>query len=190
VIGIVGRADAVDSYLDQSCGRVGVEVAQQVVILFDHGIKFVAQSVVHGEVFSGAEIVLYKKSVGPVVNGAAGIAHLHRGLEGIAGEEIFEGGGVGESHATEESDAAAGIAIGAAAEFIAMDFAAKLDGMLAHRVRDVIDELSDGIRALKFRPFETAEAGYEGAGETDARQASGVGAAHPGVQVISRCRRI
>src|SRR5580704_9227019 len=49
----------------------------------------------------------------------------------------------------------------------------------------MIDELSDGIRALELWPFETAKAGNESSGKADAGQPSRERSAHAGVDAIS-----
>ena len=57
-------------------------------------------------------------------------------------------------------------------------------------VRDVIDELRDRVRTLELRPLESAQAGNEGSGKTDARKPAGERAAYARVQSIGRCGSI
>src|SRR5579871_3874008 len=66
-----------------------------------------------------------------------------------------------------------------------MEFGAQLDGMLAGRVRDVIDKLRNGIRTLELGPLESAEAREEIAAEADTRQAAGERPAHAGIQTVT-----
>ena len=57
------------------------------------------------------------------------------------------------------------VAEGAAAKTIAVEFAAKLQGMFSDGIRDVINELVPLIRPLYFGPFESAKS-FEKPAET------------------------
>src|SRR3984957_18059982 len=61
--------------------------------------------------------------------------------------------------------------------------------MFACRVRNMIDELSDGVRPLELWPFETTQAGDKRSGKANARQPSGEWTAHSRVQTVARRRR-
>ena len=89
------------------------------------------------------------------------------------------------SYATQESDAATGIAIRGIGNLIAMHFSAKLEGMLSRGVRNVVDELGDGIGPLELRPLETAKSREEISAKTDARQSSGERPGHAGIKTVS-----
>ncbi len=91
-IGVVGTADAILSSLNQSSGGVGIEISQQIVLFLDHGTVLVAHSEVERQIPAGAPVILQEQAVGPVVNMQSGIANLHRCLERVAGEEIFQRG--------------------------------------------------------------------------------------------------
>ena len=71
-----------------------------------------------------------------------------------------------------------------------MNFAAELESMFASGVRNVIDELRDGVRPLEFRPLESAQAGEEISAKTNARQAAGVRPADSSIQAVSGRGRI
>ena len=116
------------------------------------------------------------------------IANLHRRLERITGKEIFQccrAGSRSYGHAAQERNAASGIAKRAAAHGVTVQLATKLEGVRSYSVGNMIDELCDRVRPLKFRPLECAQAGHKGSGEADARQPSGEGPAHAGVKAIS-----
>ncbi len=67
-----------------------------------------------------------------------------------------------------------------------MQFATELECVFTDSVGNVVDKLSDRIRALELWPLETAQSGDESSGEADARQSSGEGPADAGVETVAR----
>src|SRR3982074_3555044 len=127
------------------------------------------------------------------MNISPGVAGQNRGLERCAGKEIFQlrsieeiprAGGI-RSIGSQESDAATGIAEGSPGEGVAMNFSAEFEGMLAGVVGDVINELSDGVRALKLGPLESTQAGAKISTKANARQPAGEWTGNASVQTIT-----
>ena len=116
---------------------------------------------------------------------ASGIANLHGGLKRVSGKKIFQGCGVGQSHAAQERNAAPGVTESAAIDVVAVNFAADFQRVLARGVRNMVDELSDGIRPLEFWPLEATQARNESSGKANARQPSGEWSAHARVETVA-----
>ena len=113
-------------------------------------------------------------------------------MGGESGEVVFDSSdGVTAQRlaAQAELNPAAGSAVSAAAEGIAMELSAEFEGVLSAHVRNVIYELDAGIGPLNFGPVKAAE--FVGkdieAANVDARQASIEWVGHPGVQTVRRC---
>src|SRR5258708_25800420 len=121
-------------------------------------------------------------------------AGLDRCLETRAGEKVLQLRGVERRPrgvgriwcvASQKCNTASGIAKRAAAEGLAMQVAAKLEGVFAPYIGDVVDKLGDRVRPLELGPFESAEAGEKLSAEADARQASGQRSAYARVETVT-----
>src|SRR5260370_30496397 len=73
---------------------------------------------------------------------------------------------------------------------IAMDFSAKLQGMFARCVRNMIYKLRDRVWPLELGPLEAAKAWKEVTAKPNARQPSGKRTAHPRIQTVGGSRRV
>src|SRR5208283_941141 len=192
MIRIIGAADVIQSGLNQS--DVGIEISQQVVVFLYDGIEFVAKPEVDGQSFRDPPVVLHEKAISPIVNLPPGVASLHLRLEGCAGEKILQRRSVEHVRGilwirrigAQECDAAPGIAERSAAESIAMQISSKLNGVLAADVGNMVDELSNRVRALEFWPLESSQTREEISAEAAAGQATGKWTADACVKTISR----
>ena len=91
--------------------------------------------------------------------------------------------------AAQKGDAAPGVAKRAAGNAIAMYFAAKLEGVLARGIGNVVNELEDSIGPLELRPFEPTQAGKEISTEADAGQPAGQSTrSHTCIKAVTRRR--
>src|SRR5216683_2862174 len=136
--------------------------------LFDDRPVLVTQPEVDSQALGGAPVVLEKQRVLPVMNLPPRIAGLYRCLKRGTGEEIFQlrrvewwPRGISGiwSVASQKCNAASGIAKRSAAEGLAVQIPAKLEGVFAPYIGDVIYKLGDRIRPLELGPLESAEAG-------------------------------
>ena len=143
------------------------------MIFLDDCIDFVTQAKVERQIGGHAKIVLNKAGISPVVNVPGGIANQQSGVARHAREKVFNAlrervdRGAGPKF-----ESAPASAIGAAREGVTMQLSAKLDGVLAHRVGNVIDELDAGVRSLYLGPVKPAQFLRENVlgKNTDARQ--------------------
>src|SRR5277367_6081029 len=126
MIGVVRAAHAVPPRLNESCGRIGIEISQQVVGFRYHRAVLVAHSHIDSKILGHSPIVLDEETISPVMQLAGGITGLNRCLKRVAGKKIFQRSRVRESYAAKEGDASAGVAKSAAIDVIAMEFAAEL----------------------------------------------------------------
>src|SRR5437763_16634270 len=106
-------------------------------------------------------------------------------MGGESGEVVFDSSdGVTAQRlaAQAELNPAAGSAVSAAAEGIAMELSAEFEGVLSAHVRNVIYELDAGIGPLNFGPVKAAGVVGKGreAATVDARQASMQAGEQPG----------
>ena len=133
-----------------------IEVTEEVVLILDDGIHFVAQSEVHSESLVDAPVILDKACETPVVNVPRGIALQQAGVRGKAGKVIFDA--EGQRAATQsELDSAPGASVSRALERVTMEFTAKLDGVTAADIGDVIDKLEARVRSLHLGPVKAPE---------------------------------
>src|SRR5258708_17431868 len=71
-----------------------------------------------------------------------------------------------------------------------MDFSAKLQGMFARCVRNMIYKLRDRVWPLELGPLEAAKAWEEVTAKPNARQPSGKRTTHPRIQTVGGSRRV
>jgi hypothetical protein len=96
------------------------------VSFLDHRAEFITHPIVHRQSLVDAPVILKKRTVSPVVNVQRRIADLHRSLERIASEKIFQRCRVRQGNSAQESNAAAGVAEGSAVELVAVEFTPEL----------------------------------------------------------------
>src|SRR5208282_215295 len=185
-IGAIGAADLF-SHLHDS--EVGIEVAQQIIGIRNHRAKLVAQSQIYRQGPGHPPVILKEPSIVPVMQMPPRITREHGCLERVAGKEILQcGGSVGirrcrsQGDATQESNAAAGVAKRSTAHVVPMDLAAEFQSVFSCGVGDVVDELDDIVGALKLGPLEAAQSGEEVSAKADTRQPSSVWTAHARIE--------
>src|SRR6516162_2662031 len=93
------------------------------------------------------------------MNMASGIANQQRTVGRRAGEEILDAGRISgrERCAANEFDPAASATERAATKSITVQLSAKLEGVLASDVRDMIDELHACVRPLNLGPVKASQ---------------------------------
>src|SRR5580704_15577132 len=190
---LIGVVEAADSVTHLHHANIRIEVSQQIVGFLRNRAVFVADAKIEGQSLAGAPVILRKSRIRPVVQMQSRVSDLDRRLEGQAGEEVFQRRGPRpgpDRNATQKRNAASGVAVSGVGHFVIVQFAAKLHRVLACGVRDLIDELSDGVWPLELRPFKPSQSREKITAKPNARQAAGEGSTYPRVQAVGGGRRV